>query len=217
MPCDYLLLSVGQQFDYKTLLKGEGIELTERNTIMVNDITLQSSKEDIFAGGDVASGPRLAIDAIAAGKEAAVSIHRFVQNGQSLVFGRDNHSYKMFDKYNLVDSIDYDGTERQRINHVDAKKAKTTFKDLRGVLTEEQIQKETARCLSCGATKADEYLCVGCGACTLRCKFDAIKLERVYDVKGYEIDKLPKQVIKNALTRKAKITLNKINPFTETR
>lgn len=217
VPCDYLLLSVGQQFDYKTLLKGEGIELTERNTIMVNDITLQSSKEDIFAGGDVASGPRLAIDAIAAGKEAAVSIHRFVQNGQSLVFGRDNHSYKMFDKYNLVDSIDYDGTERQRINHVDAKKAKTTFKDLRGVLTEEQIQKETARCLSCGATKADEYLCVGCGACTLRCKFDAIKLERVYDVKGYEIDKLPKQVIKNALTRKAKITLNKINPFTETR
>ena len=217
VPCDYLLLSVGQQFDYKTLLKGEGIKLTERNTIKVNDITLQSSKEDIFAGGDVASGPRLAIDAIAAGKEAAVSIHRFVQNGQSLVFGRDNHSYKMFDKYNLVDSIDYDGTERQRINHVDAKKAKTTFKDLRGVLTEEQIQKETARCLSCGATKADEYLCVGCGACTLRCKFDAIKLERVYDVKGYEIDKLPKQVIKNALTRKAKITLNKINPFTETR
>ena len=217
VPCDYLLLSVGQQFDYKTLLKGEGIELTERNTIKVDDITLQSSKEDIFAGGDVASGPRLAIDAIAAGKEAAVSIHRFVQNGQSLVFGRDNHSYKMFDKYNLVDSIDYDGTERQRINHVDAKKAKTTFKDLRGVLTEEQIQKETARCLSCGATKADEYLCVGCGACTLRCKFDAIKLERVYDVKGYEIDKLPKQVIKNALTRKAKITLNKINPFTETR
>lgn len=217
VPCDYLLLSVGQQFDYKTLLKGEGIELTKRNTIKVNDITLQSSKEDIFAGGDVASGPRLAIDAIAAGKEAAVSIHRFVQNGQSLVFGRDNHSYKMFDKYNLVDSIDYDGTERQRINHVDAKKAKTTFKDLRGVLTEEQIQKETARCLSCGATKADEYLCVGCGACTLRCKFDAIKLERVYDVKGYEIDKLPKQVIKNALTRKAKITLNKINPFTETR
>ena len=217
VPCDYLLLSVGQQFDYKTLLKGEGIKLTERNTIKVDDITLQSSKEDIFAGGDVASGPRLAIDAIAAGKEAAVSIHRFVQNGQSLVFGRDNHSYKMFDKYNLVDSIDYDGTERQRINHVDAKKAKTTFKDLRGVLTEEQIQKETARCLSCGATKADEYLCVGCGACTLRCKFDAIKLERVYDVKGYEIDKLPKQVIKNALTRKAKITLNKINPFTETR
>lgn len=217
VPCDYLILSVGQQFDYKNLLDGENVKLTDRNTIKVDNITLQSSKDDIFAGGNVASGPRLAIDAIAAGKEAAVSIHRFVQKGQSLVFGRDTHSYKMFDKDNLAEGMDYDGTERQRISHIDGKKAKTTFKDLRGVLTEEQIQKETARCLSCGATKVDEYLCVGCGACTLRCKFDAIKLEKVYDVKGFEIDKLPKEVIKNALTRKAKITLNKINPFSETR
>lgn len=213
VPCDYVLLSVGQTFDYGNLFKGENVILTSRNTIEVNPITLQSSKSDIFSGGDVASGPKLAIDAIAAGKEAAVSIHRFVQKGQSLVFGRDTHSYKMLDKDNLDDKIDYDGTERQRINHVDGNVSKTTFKDLRGILTEEQIQKETSRCLSCGATKADEYLCVGCGACTLRCKFDAIKLERVYDVKGYEIDDLPKAVMKKALIRKAKIALNKVNPF----
>lgn len=217
VPCDYVILSVGQTFDYGDLFKGENVTLTNRNTIEVDPITLQSSKNDIFSGGDVASGPRLAIDAIAAGKEAAASIHRFVQKGQSLVFGRDTQSYKMLDKDNLDDRIDYDGTDRQRIKHVDGNISKTTFKDLRGVLTEEQIQKETARCLSCGATKADEYLCVGCGACTLRCKFDAIKLERVHDVKGYEIDDLPKVVIKNAITRKVKITLNKLNPFSETR
>lgn len=217
VPCDYVLLSVGQTYNYGDLFKGEEVKLAPRNTIDVNEITLQSSKEDIFAGGDVASGPRLAIDAIAAGKEAAVSIHRFVQNGQSLLFGRDNHSYKVFDKNNLDDFTDYDGTERQRIAHVDGKVSKTTFKDLRGVLTEEQIAKETARCLGCGATKVDEYLCVGCGACTLRCKFDAIKLERVHDVKGYEIEKLPKAVIKKAVMRKAKIAVNKINPFSETR
>lgn len=217
VPCDYVLLSVGQTYDYGNLFKGENVILTNRNTIEVNPITLQSSKNDIFSGGDVASGPKLAIDAIAAGKEAAVSIHRFVQKGQSLVFGRDTHSYKMLDKDNLDDKIDYDGTERQRINHVDGNVSKTTFKDLRGILTEEQIKKETSRCLSCGATKADEYLCVGCGACTLRCKFDAIKLERVYDVKGYEIDDLPKEVMKKALIRKAKIALNKVNPFSENR
>lgn len=213
--CDYVLLSVGQTFDYGTLLNGEDVKLTGRQTIEVDPITLQSSKADVFAGGDVASGPRLAIDAIAAGKEAAISIHRFVQKGQSLVFGRDNHSYKMFDKNNLVVGIDYDGTERQRIDHVDGKVSKTTFKDLRGVLTEEQIKKETARCLGCGATKVDEYLCVGCGACTLRCKFDAIKLERIYDVEGYEIEKLPKAILKKAVTRKAKIALKKINPFAD--
>ena len=215
--CDYVLLSVGQDFDYGDLFMGEPVKYTRRNTIEVNPITLQSSQADIFAGGDVASGPRLAIDAIAAGKEGAVSIHRFVQNGQSLIFGRDNHSYVMFDKDNLDSGIDYDGSERQRIKHVEGKVSKSTFKDLRGILTEDQIKIETERCLSCGATKVDEYLCVGCGACTLKCKFDAISLERVYDEKGFEIEDLPKAVLKNVVVRKAKIPLNKINPFTETR
>lgn len=215
--CDYVLLSVGQTFDYGTLLEGEEVNLTRRNTIEVDEITLQSSKEDIFAGGDVASGPKLAIDAIAAGKEAAVSIHRFVQNGQSLVFGRDNHSYKVFDKDNLADIESYDKTIRQKTDHVDGKVSKRTFNDLRGTLTEEQIKKETARCLGCGATKTDEYLCVGCGACTLKCKFDAISLKKVHNVHGYEIDKLPAAVMKKAVGRKVKIAANKLNPFTETR
>lgn len=215
--CDYVLLSIGQTFNYGKLLEGEDVKLTSRNTIEVDSITLQSSKPDIFAGGDVATGPRFAIDAIAAGKEAAISIHRFVHRGQSLVFGRDTHSYKILDKDNLVEPQGYDGTPRQRPNHVDGKIAKTTFKDLRGILTEEQIKKETARCLGCGATKTDEYLCVGCGACTLRCKFDAIRLEKVYDEEGFEIDELPKAVMKKAVTRKVKIMANKINPFTKTR
>ena len=215
--CDHVILSVGQTYRYGALFNEEAIKFTDRHTIAVNPITLQTSVKDIFAGGDVASGPRLAIDAIAAGKEAAVSIHRFVHQGQSLEFGRDRHSYVMFDKENLADFVDYDGTERQRSEHVDGTLARTTFKDLRGILTQEQIAKETARCLGCGAAKVDDYLCVGCGACTLKCKFDAIKLERVYDVKGYEINDLPKIVIKNALVRKAKITMKKMLPFRSTR
>ncbi len=215
--CDYVLLSVGQTYDYGGLFEGESVALTPRGTVAVDPITLQTSVADIFAGGDVATGPRLAIDAIASGKEAAVSLHRFVQNGQSLVFGRDRHAYKMFDKGNLATGIDYDGTERQHIDHIDGAVSKTTFKDLRGVLTEAQIQKETARCLSCGATKVDTYLCVGCGACTLRCKFDAIRIERVHDVKGFEIEKLPKAVLKKALVRKAKIAFKKIMPFAKVR
>lgn len=215
--CDYVLLSVGQTFDYGDLLKGEGVELSKRGTINVDPSTLQTSKKDIFAGGDVASGPRFAIDAIAAGKEAAVSLHRFVQKGQSLIFGRDNHYYKALDKENLADIKGYDETPRQKTNHVDGKKAKETFKDLRGTLTEEQIKKETARCLSCGATKTDAYLCVGCGACTLKCKFDAIKLVKVTEAEGFDIDALPKHVIKNTIKRKVKITANKLNPFTKTR
>lgn len=217
VPCDYVLLSVGQTFNYGNLFEGEDVKLTRSNTIEVDSITLQTSKSDIFAGGDVVSGPRFAIDAIAGGKEAAISIHRFVQNGQSLVFGRDGHAYVMFDKDNLDTIEGFDGTPRQKIPHVDGNVSKTTFKDLRGILTEEQIKKETERCLGCGATKTDDYLCVGCGACTLKCKFDAIELKRVHDVQGYEIEELPKAVIKKALGRKIKIIANKINPFATTR
>jgi NADPH-dependent glutamate synthase beta subunit-like oxidoreductase len=217
VPCDFVLLSVGQTFNYGELLKGEEVALTPRNTIEVDPLTLQSSKADIFAGGDVASGPKLAIDAIAAGKEGAVSIHRFVQHGQSLVFGRDRQAYIMLDKDSLSDIVGYDGAPRQKIQHVEGKIAKGTFKDLRGTLTEEQIMKEAKRCLSCGATKSDPYLCVGCGACTLKCRFDAIRIERVHDAKGYEIDKLPKEILKKVMVRKARIAMNKINPFSESR
>nr|WP_307990569.1 FAD-dependent oxidoreductase [uncultured Niameybacter sp.] len=216
-PCDYVLLSVGQSFDYGKLLENEKVVTTQRGTIAINPVTLQTSQPDIFAGGDVASGPRFAIDAIAAGKEAAISLHRYVQKGQSLVFGRDHHLYKALDKAGLAPIKGYDTTPRQTIPEVDPEQAKKTFKDLRATLTQEQVEKETARCLGCGATKADEYLCVGCGACTLKCKFDAIKLERVHDVKGYELSQLPKKVVKNTITRKLKITANKLNPFRETR
>lgn len=213
VPCDYVLLSVGQTYRYDNLLQGEAVALTPRQTIQVDPVTLQSTQADIFAGGDVASGPHLAIDAIAAGKEAAVSIHRFVQKGQSLVFGRDNHDYVMLDKDNVDYTTGYDVIARQRTPHVDGAVAKTTFNDLRGILTEEQIQQETQRCLGCGATKVDGYLCVGCGQCTLKCKFDAIHLERVHDEAGYEIDDLKKAVIKQMVKRKVKITANKLNPF----
>jgi len=208
--CNQVLISIGQTYGHAALLRGEDVALTELQAIAVHPTTLQSSVPDIFAGGDVVSGPRYAIDAIAAGKEAAISIHRFVNPGQSLFFGRDMAGYKRLDKDNLSAISDYDGTERQRAPQADYQLARTTFKDTRGLLTEEQIRKETSRCLSCGASKVDSYLCVGCGSCHLKCKFEAIKLERIYDVKGFKIENLPRTVLKNAVIRKAKIALRKI-------
>jgi len=208
--CNQVVVCIGQAYNYATLLQGESVATTESQAIAVHPVTLQSTRPDIFAGGDVVSGPSYAIDAIAAGKEAAVSIHRFVHQGQSLVFGRDMSDYTRLDKGNVAAISDYDGTERQRAREVDHQLAKVTFKDTRGLLTEEQIKKETSRCLDCGASKVDHYLCVGCGACHIKCKFDAIKLERVHDVKGYKIEKLPRTVLKNAVIRKAKIVLRKV-------
>ena len=155
-------------------------------------------------GGDVFTGPKFAIDAIAAGKQGAISIHRFVQPGQSLVLGRDRREYKMFDKNNLVIE-GYDNTPRQTVGH-SADKRKT-FKDPRQTFTEAQVKLETARCLSCGAAQIDQYRCIGCGQCTTKCKFDAITLKRVRDVFGTEFEKLPLKVGPYAVKRAGKIAV----------
>ena len=201
--CDNLILSVGQSIDFGKMLDGEKVELNANGTAKADSFTLQTAQEDIFVGGDVFTGPKYAIDAIAQGKEGAISLHRYVQNGQSLVFGRDRREYHSMDKTSLeLDSFD---TARRQVAK-DETKVKT-FVDTRGVFTEDQIKKETERCLGCGATIVDQFSCVGCGQCTVSCKFDAIKIERVYDEAGLELNDMPAAVMKHVIKRKFKIVL----------
>ena len=205
---DHVLIAVGQMIDFNKLLVGVNVELNANNTIKVDSLTLQSSEADIFAGGDVVTGPKYAIDAIALGKEASISLHRFVQRGQSLTIGRSRNYFKALDKTN-VDYSGYDLTAREytKVNHI--KNLKGSFDDPRGVLTEAQIKIETLRCLGCGITVVDEFLCVGCGACTTRCKLDAISLERVHNGLGVDFPDLKPIIIKHALKRKVRIFFNK--------
>lgn len=206
---DKVLLSIGQSIDWGRLLEGSKVELNPNNTIKVDPFTLQSGEPDIFAGGDVATGPKFAIDAIALGKEGAISIHRYVQPGQDLILGRDRREFKAFDKEN-IDLAGYDRLPRQRTPHVDGDKAKTSFKDLRPTLTKDQVRKETERCLSCGATVVDEYLCIGCGQCTTKCKFDAISLVRKYDAQNVEFEDLKPVIVKNVIARKGRMITHSI-------
>lgn len=206
---DNVLLSVGQGIEWGNMLEGSDIELNPNKTVKADSFTLQTAQKDVFVGGDAFTGPKFAIDAIASGKEGAISIHRYVQPGQSLVFGRDRKEYHSLDKESLeLDS--YDRMPRQNTPHVDASKSRETFKDLRTTLTEEQIKKETERCLGCGATIVDQFMCVGCGQCTTKCKFDAISLERKYDAEGVSYEKLKPTVVKQVIKRKIKIATKKI-------
>lgn len=204
----HILISVGQGMDWSSLLEGSKAELNPNNTIKVDSFTLQTGEPDVFAGGDAFTGPRFAIDAIASGKEAAISIHRFVHPGQSLVYGRDRKSYHAFDKENLT-LEGYDHITREKIDHVEGAKSKETFRDLRSTFTQDQIKKETERCLGCGATTTDEYQCIGCGACTTRCKFDAITLHRKYDAKSVPIEELKPIIVKATIRRKGVIAARK--------
>ena len=206
---DHVLLSVGQQIQWGNLFEGLDVKLNPNQTISVDPQTLQSSVSDIFAGGDVATGPKYAIHAISSGKEAAISIHRFVNRGQSLVYGRNNKYFVSLDKNN-VDYSGYDEVSRERVYTLHLDNLKGNFKDPRGVLTEEQVKKETMRCLSCGISVVDEFMCVGCGACTTRCKFDAIKLDRRYDAVGVDFPDLKPIVLKHVLKRKVRIAAKNI-------
>jgi len=210
---DHVLVSVGQVMEWGSLLEGSKVELNPNKTVKADPVTFQTAEPDIFTGGDALVGPKFAIDAIAMGKEGAISIHRFVQKGQSLTIGRLNRDYRPLDKANL-DLAGYDSIPRQKAKHVDGSKSKDTFKDLRSTFTLDQIQKETERCLSCGATTVDEFMCVGCGSCTTKCKFDAIKLVRKYDKASVELRDLKPLVIKYALKRKVRIAVKNVTrPF----
>ena len=175
IPCSNVLLSVGQGTVWGDLLKDEAVEF--RGPAPVADpVTYQTTVDDIFVGGDMFTGPRFAIDAIAAGKEAAISIHRFVQPGSSLKIGRNPNYYKELDKTDILVE-NYDNTGRQTPGHNESIDKKS-FRDSKLVFTEEQVKAETARCLGCGASIVDPNKCVGCGLCTTRCEFDAIHLHR---------------------------------------
>ena len=99
--CDNVLLSIGQSIIWGGLLDGTKVELGRGNGAVADPLTYQTAEPDIFVGGDVYTGPKFAIDAITAGKEGAVSIHRFVHDGQSPTIGRNRREFIELDKKNL--------------------------------------------------------------------------------------------------------------------
>lgn len=176
VPCENVLLSIGQSIVWGELLAGTKVEFNRNGTAKADPVTFQTAEPDIFVGGDVYTGPRFAIDAIAAGKEGSVSIHRFVHEGHSLTLGRNLRHFIELNKDDIQVET-FDNAKRQ-IPGKKAGVAKETFADLRSTFTEEQVKAEANRCLGCGATVVDENQCIGCGLCTTRCEFDAIHLSR---------------------------------------
>ena len=215
VPCDNLLLSIGQSVIWGDLLTGTKVELNRNGTAKADPLTRQTAEPDIFVGGDVFTGARFAIDAIAGGREGAVSLNRFVHPGNRLDLARDRREFIELDKNDIEDVTkreSFDNAQRQ-IPGKKAGIASKTFDDLRLCLTEEQVKAEAARCLGCGATTVDTNRCVGCGLCTTKCNFDAIHLRRDMPEASNMCrceDKLPK-VAAYAAKRAGKILIRKIS------
>ena len=205
---DSVIGAIGQRIDWGTLDLG-AMEKTEKGLPKADATTYQTAQKDIFTGGDVLTGPKFAIDAIAQGREGATSIHRYVQPGQDQLIWRNLRQFKELDKENIVLQPGYDTAKRQT-PHYDAAKAKSFKKD-RLPFTEEQVKTEAARCLGCGATEIDENQCIGCGLCTTKCEFDAIHLERDRPECStmYRAEDKLKAILPYAAKREIKILKNK--------
>ena len=173
--CAAVLYCIGQKVDWRQLLTGTAVTFNPNGTAQVDPVTYQTAEPGIFAGGDAVTGQKFAIDAIAAGKEGAISLHRFVQKA-TLTIGRNRRQFVELDKENALIPVGFDNTPRQQIGYNEA--LRRTFRDERIAFTAQQVQKETARCLSCGASVVDPNKCIGCGVCTTKCAFDAIHLHR---------------------------------------
>ena len=177
IPCKHVIFSVGQAIEWGDMLDNLDLKRRPNGGALADKLTYQTSEPDIFVGGDVYTGPRFAIDAIAAGREGAISLHRYVHENCTLTIGRNRRDFVELDKNNIsVDS--YDTSKRQIPAKADEKAQAATFRDLSHSLTEEQVKAETSRCLSCGASVVDPNKCIGCGVCTTKCVFDAIHLHR---------------------------------------
>ncbi len=207
--CDNVFLSIGQSVEWGSLLAGSKVELRGGGTVMADAFTYQTAEADIFVGGDVYTGPKFAIDAIAAGKVAAESLHRFVQPNSSLTIGRDRRHYVELDKDNLVIG-EYDKAPRQKAAVDKSVNNIHSFRDGRKVFTEEQVKIETARCLDCGTSVVDQNKCIGCGVCTTKCEFDAIHLyrERPECSKMVVAEEKMKSILPYMLKRQLKITFS---------
>ena len=120
--------AIGQTIDWGELDIG-ALKTAAKGVAMADPVTLQTAQEDIFVGGDCYTGPKFAIDAIAAGREGAISLHRYVQPGQSLTLARNPRDFYELDKDNVVLDINcFDAPVRQEVKH-DPRKAKTMKND----------------------------------------------------------------------------------------
>lgn len=210
IPCKHVIFSVGQAIEWGNMLDNLDLKRRSNGGALADKLTYQTSEPDIFVGGDVYTGPKFAIDAIAAGREGAISLHRYVHENCTLTIGRNRRDFVELDKNNIsVDS--YDTSKRQIPAKADEKAQAATFRDLSRSLTEEQVKAETSRCLSCGASVVDPNKCIGCGVCTTKCVFDAIHLHR--EIPGASVmraseDKL-KYILPNMVKQSIKVKFAK--------
>ncbi len=161
--CDMMIPAIGQQVNPSFLEGTEGVELTRWGTVYADPATYETSVPGVFAGGDMFTGPSIAVEAVGAGREAAISIEKYLL-GEELDENRPEKptgsDWKAIPKN--VQSV-----PRAKVPALSVSERVTNYKEIEKGLSEEQAQKEAARCVDCGG-------CCECKLCVSQCKAQAI-------------------------------------------
>ncbi len=187
IPCDDVILAIGQDNAFPWIERDIGIEFDEWECPVVNETTMMCSRDGVFFGGDSAFGPKNIIWAVAHGHEAAISIHKYCNQEdlqERLPRGVNLVSQKM-GMHEWSFSNDYDGTSRRLMPHIDLKKRfKKLDIEVELGFTAEQLIEEVERCLNCDIqTVFTASLCIECDACIDICPVSCLTIAEDGDEK----------------------------------
>ncbi len=157
LDCDWVISAIGQEADLGGVENGDHaeVELSKWHTIMAAEGTFKTSREGVFAGGDVVTGPADAIDAIAAGRLAAFAIMNYIETGKyerlRPIFASRKDNLK---KFTAEDICDPTPSQRAHLPELPVADRIRTFQEVELGLTEEQAKFEACRCVECGCQVA---------------------------------------------------------------
>jgi len=181
--CDTLILAIGQRADLEALGGADDVEITPRGLVKINPENGQTTAPDVFAGGDVAYGPKLIIDAVKHGHVASLGMEEYIQKKQLKVEVKTEWqnlpNHVMFDNWALL--------ERGKVPNLPVDR-RTGISVVELGYSVEEAAREGSRCLECSVnTIFDGQLCILCNACVDICPWDCLKIVSLKNIAGDEM------------------------------
>jgi ferredoxin len=181
IPCDTVILAIGQIADLSFLGAGHGLETTPQQTVVVNPETLATSARGVYAGGDVAFGPRIIISAVGDGRRAAKSIDTFLTGRQEAPPSYVLRVFPTFGYHHPFARGDYETISRRRVPVLPIERRQPR-EEVELCLSETEAQTEGKRCLHCwvntifDSSRVQGTECIQCGGCVDVCPEECIDL-----------------------------------------
>ena len=180
IPCDDVILAIGQDNSFPWIEKDAGIEFDKWEVPVVDEKTFQSTRDGVFFVGDAAFGPKNIIWAVEHGHQAAISVHKYCQGedvADRLPDGQTLETTKMgIHEWSFSNS--FDGSERTMMPHVSLKERFQKLNiEVELGFTAELAAEEVERCLNCDVqTEFTASLCIECDACVDVCPVDSLTI-----------------------------------------